>query len=196
MAFAIGQRCVAFEQFAQIMGVRVDGQNVDIQRQAEVVRHEKILVTGGNVQGSVVFELEQDREMSRRLVREVETYGGLNHLGLTRWLQVRVENKVVAGFETPGEAIGLGVRRTAGFPEEEMPRWIEDAGLDVEVHAGKACAWSFFHFSSRIEAVDEQVRVMHKPFVARANFNGANVPGGGDIWGEDEIPEDIGPSGG
>src|ERR1700749_802400 len=146
------------------MGVGVDRKTIGIERQAEVVRHNKILVAGGKVQGSVMLELEQNGEASRRLVREVKTDRGLNQLGLTGWLKVRVENKVVARFETPGEAVAFGVRRAAGFPEEKMPGGIEDARLDVEVHAGKARAPSSFHFSAGVEAVDEQVGVVYEPF--------------------------------
>ncbi len=109
-----------------------------------------------------------------------------------RWLQMRVENEIVAGFETPGEAVGFGVRRAAGLPEEEMAGRIEDVGFDVEIHAREA-EWFFARGAG---AVDDHVRVMHKAFIARADFDGANVAGRGNVRSEDEIPEDVGSAGG
>jgi hypothetical protein len=53
------------------MGVRVDGQDIGIERELEIVGDGEIAGSGGDVEVLVVFELDQDREFGLGLVGEL-----------------------------------------------------------------------------------------------------------------------------
>src|SRR5665213_469630 len=123
------------------MGMWIDGENVGIDGQAEIVRNEKVAGARRDVERPIVFKLEQHGEMLRRLIREVEPDGGLDNFRFPGRLQMGVEDEIVAGFQTPGETVGLGVWHAAGLPEEKMSGWIENIRFDIEIHSRKPRAW-------------------------------------------------------
>ena len=57
---------------AEIVRVRIDGEQIHIDRKRELVRDDEMLLTGRDVELTVVFQLEQEREEGCRLVGEVQ----------------------------------------------------------------------------------------------------------------------------
>ena len=68
----IGQRGVAFKQFAQVMRVGIDGQHDEIQRRAEIIREQVIGFARRNIDGPVVLEFHQHGIFRSGFIREVE----------------------------------------------------------------------------------------------------------------------------
>ena len=70
-ARAVGKRCESFEQSAEIVGVRVDGEHVDLERQPKIVGDYKVASARGNIQRAIVLELDEYRIRRLRLIGEV-----------------------------------------------------------------------------------------------------------------------------
>ncbi len=55
----VWKRGVGFEQLAEVMCVRIDGQNIGIQRQREIVGDDEIPRASGDIERLIVLELDQ-----------------------------------------------------------------------------------------------------------------------------------------
>ncbi len=147
---AVGQGGEALHVLADVVRVRVDGEDLGIDGQRVLVGHHEVGRTGRDVDGPVVLELEEHGEPRRRRLGEVEADDGADHFRLARRLEVQVEDEVGVLVDGPGHAFGLGDRGRAGLPEQEMAA--RGAG-----------------------AIQQDVRVMHHALVARAQLHGAHV---------------------
>ncbi len=70
-ARSIGQRGESLQQFAKIVRMRVDGEDVHVKRQPEIVGDQEAVDPGRYIQRAIVFELDQHRAPGRRLAGEV-----------------------------------------------------------------------------------------------------------------------------
>src|SRR6266852_1435345 len=78
----------------EIVGVRIDGEQVDVHGQGEIVGHCKVFFACRNIQQAIVFQLQENRVLGGGLVREIQTEGGLNGFRLSRSLEMGVKNQV------------------------------------------------------------------------------------------------------
>jgi hypothetical protein len=140
---AVGQGREALDVFADVVGVRVDGQHLGVDGQRELVGHDEVRRVGWNVDGPVVLELDQHGEPRGRRVREVEADGGTDHLRLARRLKVQVQDEVGPLVDRPGHVGGLGHGGRAGLPEEEVAVRLEGIRLQLHVHAREPGPGSF-----------------------------------------------------
>src|SRR5579883_2066906 len=79
----IGKSSVALDILTEIMRVRIDAEDVDIDGQLQLVFNNETVISGGNVECAVVLELEEHGLARRGLVGEVKAYLGINGLELS-----------------------------------------------------------------------------------------------------------------
>ncbi len=134
----VGQRSVAFEEPAQIMGVRVNCENVHVHRYREVVTDRKVAGAGRNVERAIALELHQHGKLRSRVVGEIEPDGRLDNFRFAGGLHVYVQDQVRRGVCAPRHAVGFLPWNAAGLPEQEMAVGIERVRFNAEIHAGES----------------------------------------------------------
>ena len=80
-----GQGGEALQQFAEIVRVRINGQQIRLERQPEVVGYGEIAVAGRNVQRAIVLQLHQHRKLRRRLDGEIQSRPRAARVPACRW---------------------------------------------------------------------------------------------------------------
>ena len=152
--------------------MRIDGQNVGIERQLEIVGDSEIAHACRDIERLIVLQLNQQREFGLGFVGEIQADGRPHFFRFAGRLQVDIEHQFVAWVETPCESIGLDVRRAPRFPKQEIAVGIERAAADDEVHAGKALPRRRFLQVRRSRAIDQQIGMMHHARLARFDLDG------------------------
>ena len=120
------------------MGVRVHGENADVQRATESVGNDVIPLACRYVDRSITLERHQHRKLRPGLVREIEPDRWVHGFGLPCRPQVNAEYQVHTGLGAPRDAFRLYVRRTPGFPCEKHAIGIERRFVDRHIHSRKA----------------------------------------------------------
>ena len=137
LARAVWKYRVTFQYMAQIVGVRVDGERIRIQRQRESIGDDEIRIARRNIQRAVVFQLNQNRRVFRRFIGEVKSDGRLHFLRLAHGHHVRVQHQIVSRIQPPRKSVRLNPRRAARFPEKEVAIEVENIAHNFHVHSGK-----------------------------------------------------------
>jgi len=137
---ALGQCGVSFEQFAQIMRVGIDGEHHEIQRRAEIIAQQIVVVPGRNVDGPVVLEFHQHGIFRSGRIREVKADLSADYFRLSRGPEMDVEHEVHSGTGAPGHSVWLDHRRTAGFPGKKAAIGIKSVLGNRQVHSRKPCS--------------------------------------------------------
>src|ERR1700685_2829689 len=78
--------------FSQVVRVRIDRQQVDIDGQNKVGGDGKVALPSRNVKLSVILELQEHREFGRGMRSEIKSDSRLNDLGFPRGLHGRVQD--------------------------------------------------------------------------------------------------------
>ena len=198
LLFAVGEEGVGLHGFAEVVGVEVDAEEVNVYGELELVVDEEGWVAGGNVECGVVFKLEEHGVLGSGGVAEVEADGGLDGLGLAGGLEVHVEDEVVAGVETLGHGGGFDEGGGVGLPEEEVGVGVEGgAGVDGDVHAFDAqLPVGGEETAEGGGSVDDDVGVVDDAGRAGLDLHGSDVAGAVDGDREDEVAEEVGAGGG
>ena len=181
---------------AEIVGVRVKSEEMDIFGQGEGVFDDKVLVTGRNVERAIVLELQQNGKAGGGLGCEVDADRGLDGFEFAGRLKVSVEDKIVARIEAKRVAGRFDDGSTAWLPKKKVAIRIESFGFDLQFHAGKTAAGRFFVATGRLGTVHEEIGVMDQSLVARMDFNGFDETGRGDGGAENKVPIDVAAAGG
>ena len=71
---------------SQIVRMRINRQQIDVDRKREIVRDQKIFCACRNIEARIVFDLQKHWTHSCRFVCEVQSDAGLNHLRFSRGL--------------------------------------------------------------------------------------------------------------
>jgi hypothetical protein len=74
--------------------MRINRQQIYVQGQSELIGDRKIFLSGRDIELQIVFQLQQHGQFGRRMRREIEPDAGLDHLWLSRGLQVGVEDQI------------------------------------------------------------------------------------------------------
>ena len=109
-------------RFGQEMGMRVDRQNLDVDRQLEAIGHDKVFVARSNVNRVIGIQSHQvhGRSDGSRLGK-IESDDGVDGLRFPRRNEVKLKHQVIAGFETPRFVLHARKRRHPGRPPEKVP---------------------------------------------------------------------------
>jgi len=173
--------------------LRVDGEELHVERQLEVVGDEEVLHPGWDVEGAVVLELQEHREARLGLVVEVQADQGPDLLGLARGLEVHVDHEIGSGLDRPCHALRFDERHRSGLPEQEMTFRVERCGLDSQIHPAETrLRIPCVERSRGARAIDQDVRVMHDLLAAGADLDRVDVPGGADRHRQHEVAKHIG----
>ena len=168
----------------------IDPEHVDVDGQVVVIGDDEVALSGRNVDGAVVLELEEHRELRGGLVREVEAHGGPDPLRLARRLQVHVENEVRALVQPPGHAGRLRYRGRPRLPEQEVAVGLEAVRLQLHVHAREADAGIARVAPARgAGGVDEHIGVVDDLLVSRPQLQGPHIVHALAGNGKDEVAE-------
>ena len=74
---------------------------------------------GGMSNLLIVLDLHEHGKFVRRFVSEIQTYGRLYRSVFPEGCKVDVEHEIVAGIQSPSDAVRLDWRAAAGLPEQE-----------------------------------------------------------------------------
>src|ERR1035441_246189 len=110
---------------AQVVRVRIDTHQVNIDRQLELVGDHKVLCPCWDVERAIVLHLQQHGIDGSRLVGEIQPDARLNSLWLARSEEMRVEHQVGALVQPQRHAVGLVRRDGTRLPEKKVAVGIE-----------------------------------------------------------------------
>src|SRR4051812_42945629 len=89
-ALTIRKRRKCLKQTSQVVGMRIEGKQINVCRKLEVIRYLEITNPGRDVEFIVPFHLNQNGKPGRRVVCEVDAEFGRNLLFLARGLEMKV----------------------------------------------------------------------------------------------------------
>src|ERR1700722_12036368 len=115
---SIRKRRPCFNIFPQIMRVRIDSQQVDVDRKNEFVSDRKVVLSRGYVELVIILKLEKHRQLRRRMSSKVQSEAGLNDFRLPGWLHMRVQDEVRPFVELQSHAFRLNRRNRPRLPEQ------------------------------------------------------------------------------
>ncbi len=174
--------------FSEVMRVRVDREEINVDGEREFVGDKKIFLTGRNVEPAIVFQLQKHGVKCCRLVRQVQPKTGLDGFLFSGRLQVNVENEVRVFVQAERHAIGLGLGHGAGLPEKEVAVWIKGFGFDFDFHAGETRSRLCFLASRGLPAVHQNIGMVDDAFITRANLDSFQPACAIERSAKDEIP--------
>jgi len=181
---------------AEIVGMRVESEELDVPRKSEGIFDHELWIAGRNIERAIVFELQKNGKVSGRFAGEINADGGLDGFGFAGRLEMRVEDEIVAGVETEGEPGRFNDRGAAWLPKKKMAIGVEGFGFDLQLHTGEAAAGRFFLAAGGLGAVHKEIGVMYEALVARMDFDGFDETGSAEGGSENKIPVDIAAAGG
>jgi hypothetical protein len=120
------------------VSVRIDGQQVRVGGNSKSIRYHEVFRAGRDVELVVPLKFDHDGEAGGRLIGEIETQCGRNLTRLAGGLEMSVEDQQIAGIETPGESLRLGVGQRSRFPKQEVAFGVERIAVDGDIHSRKA----------------------------------------------------------
>ena len=153
------------------MRMRINGQQLNVDGQGEVVGDHEIFLSRRNVELDIVFELQQHWQPGRGVRSEVKSDARLDQLWLSRWLKMCVQNQVSAFVEPQRHPIRLNVRNGSRLPKEQMTVGVKQLRLDANLHAAKACARLGFALARGCFAIHKNIRVVHIALISGTNLN-------------------------
>ena len=117
---AVRQRRRRLHPAREVVGVRLHGEDVGIDRQDVAVGDDVLALAGRDVD-RLAAETQADRRARRHLVGEKEADADRHRLRFAGRLQVQLDDEIAAGLETPRHAVGRRARRLTGRPAEQVP---------------------------------------------------------------------------
>jgi len=152
------------------MGVGIDGEDIDIDRQDQRVADDFVGGAGGEIE-RVRTEFEGVAGVGGRLIGEIEADGRLDGFGFAAAIEVHFDDEVAVFRKAPGEAGGGFDGTTAGIPGEELA-----AGhARLRIHIGEAgFAIGAVELAGLAFFIDADECVMNDLAVAGRKFDGAH----------------------
>src|SRR5437899_3432143 len=120
------------------MGMWIDRQDIDVQRQPEIIADLEVALAGGNSKCAVMLELKQHGKFGLWFAREVQSHRRLYDFRFSRRLHMNVQHQIVAGVETPCKTVRLHHRTAAGLPEEKVAVRVKGTTHQDHVHSGES----------------------------------------------------------
>src|SRR5262249_32047977 len=157
------------------MRVRIDGEHLNVDRQAQLIRDDEIARARWDVERAIVLELNEHGKLRRGFARKVQTDRRLHWLRLPDWLEMGVQYQIILWIEAPRHPGRLLPWRSARFPKEEMAIGIEGLAFERQIHAREAFAPGCLTETRRAGPIDQQVRMMHGVCVARTDLYGLHI---------------------
>ena len=189
-----GQDGPRFELAAEVMRVGIDAQDLDVDRQTQLILHNEIAIAGGNVELVIAVELQQHRMNRRWLVSEIQANLRVDDFRLAAGLQVHIEDEVVARIEAPRHSGWLHEHGRVRFPEQKMAVGIESvAAIQIQLHARHSVLPVIgVGTAERCGAIDEHVGMVDELQRPGQDLHGADEVGLGERIGQDEVAKHVG----
>lgn len=160
----------ALQVAGQIVRMRVDRQEVGIDRHRERIGHDDVGGSGGKIQAEG-GQLEFQIGVQGRGLREMKPEHRLDRLGFPRAVQVELHDQIARFGEPPGKRVRRHEHHLAGLPGEK----VSGGHFRPDVHAGKAGrALAAFHPSAGGRLIEQHEGVMHGPGISGENFQRAD----------------------
>ena len=94
--------------FPKVVRMWIDGQKINVDRKDEIIGYQEISLASRDLEFCIIFKLQQHRQLRRGMEARVKSNARLNYFGLSRRLQVCVEQSRAASGVILGPTV-LGV---------------------------------------------------------------------------------------
>src|SRR5262249_52194928 len=119
----VWQCCNGVHAPTKVVRVRLDSEDIDINRKGVAVANYVVSFVRGDVDG-LTSQPNADRRSDRPRGGEEESNADLDGLWLSSWLHVQLNDEVAAGFQAPRHALGFSMGDLARRVTQHVALWI------------------------------------------------------------------------
>ena len=185
---AVRQLRLGLNRPRQIVGVRLDGEDFDVDRQLVAIGDDVLAGVCGDVD-RLAAEPQSGRRPRRRIISEEESDGRCQTFRLAGWLKVQLDYEIAARLEPPLRARRRRMRRLPRGPSEQLSFGI--AGIALHAAGVARLRITRVELTRRARAVDAEVRMVDDARVAGMKFDSPHRPRQGRGNGEHESAEHV-----
>ena len=190
--FAVGQRRPGGDLGGEVVRVRIDGEDVDVNRERVLILDHVATLPRRDID-ILAAEPHDEGAPGRGGVVEVQPHAGPERLWRAGRQQVELQHQVPAGGKLPREPFRRALRLRAGKPAEKVT--VREVGRVVQHPAVARFRILRVEKPRRAGGVDQDPSVVDRAGLARLELHRADPAAGRERRGDRKAPEDVAPGG-